>query len=187
MAILFKFIIGILLVQSVTVVLVILTPEKLEGIAILRLLIPLFVIGIAIAFWFASIAQTYRKDQLAKVKANFAQQREKILVNAERSKARVMKDAQKEVAKESRSVHAKANFKVGASFAAAIGVGGLLLLTQFLTIGLLLVTSSGGALAGYLYKTRQQSKKNLASPKENSPKLIKTVSATVLKKLKKPE
>lgn len=184
MVILFKFIIGILVVQLVTVVLVMLMPSELEGIAILRLIIPLFVIGIAVALWFASLAQYHRKDQLSRAKDSFAKQREKLIVNAERSKARVIKQAQKEVAKESRTVHAKANFKVGASFAAAIGVGGLLLLTQFLTIGLLLVTTSGGALAGYLYKGRRQRRESL-SHEQSEPKLINPRVSKLLKGFKK--
>jgi len=181
MLILFKFIVGILLVQLTTVALVMLMPEDLEGTGVLRLIIPLFFVGVAVALWFASMTQHYRQDQVSKAKEDFAKQREKLILKAERSKARVVKQAHKDVAKESRIVHAKANFKVGASFAAAIGVGGLLLLTQFLTIGLLLVSTSGGALAGYLYKARRQSRANLLD--SNAQPSTRLVNAAPTKRL----
>ena len=181
MLILFKFIVGILLVQLTTVALVMLMPDGLEGIGVLRLIIPLLVVGVAVALWFASMTQHYRQDQVSKAKEDFAKQREKLILNAERSKARVVKQAHKDVVKEARTAHAKANFKVGASFAAAIGVGGLLLLTQFLTIGLLLVSTSGGALAGYLYKARRQSRANLLD--SNAQPSTRLVNAAPTKRL----
>lgn len=161
-----KYLIGTLLVQITTVVLVLLAPPDLEGIGLLRLAIPIAFIGFVAAFWFSSQAEHLRKDHLSQAHAGFAKEREKIKVNAERAKTRVVKEAQKEVAKEARITHAKANFKVGAAFAAAIGAGALLLLTQFLTIGLLLLTSSGGAFAGYLYRGRKEARATLAA--ENS-------------------
>jgi len=153
-----KYLFGILLVQVVTVVLVLLAPPDLQGIGLLRLIIPLVFIGCVVAFWFSSMAHHLRKDELSQVNEKFAKERENIRVNAERAKARVMKQAQKEVAKEVRVTHAKANFKVGATFAGAIGFGALLLLTQFLTIGIILLTTSGGVLAGYLYRGRKESR-----------------------------
>ncbi len=165
-----KYLFGILLVQAVTVVLVLLAPPDLQGIGLLRLIIPLLFIGFAVAFWFSSLAHHLRKDELSQVNEKFAKEREHIRVNAERAKARVMKQAQKEVAKEARVTHAKANFKVGATFAGAIGFGALLLLTQFLTIGIVLMTTSGGALAGYLYRGRKMNR--VAIPTDKTAKLI---------------
>ncbi len=158
-----KYLIGIFLVQIATVVLVLLAPPALEGIGLLRLAIPIVFIGFVAAFWFSSQAEHLRKDHLSKAHAHFAKEREKIKVNAERAKTRVVKAAQKEVAREARITHARANFKVGATFAAAIGAGALLLLTQFLTIGLLLMAMSGGAFAGYLFRGRKEARTAIAS------------------------
>lgn len=174
-----KYLSGILLVQIVTVVLVLLAPDDLQGLGILRLIIPLLFVGFMAAFWFSSMAHHLRKDELAKAKLRFAREREELKVKAERAKTRVVKQAQKDIAKEARSTHAKANFKVGASFAGAIGFGSLLLLTQFLTVGIVLLATSGGALGGYLYRG-QRMKKALASS-ENQPKIISQKSATTTK------
>lgn len=181
-----KYLIGILLVQITTVVLVLLAPPSLEGIGLLRLAIPIVFIGFVAAFWFSSQAEHLRKDHLSKAHANFAREREEIKVNAERAKTRVVKAAQKEVAKEARITHAKANFKVGATFAAAIGAGALLLLTQFLTIGLLLMTTSGGAFAGYLYRGRKEARAAIASDhSDGTAKLVegKSLAKRILPKL----
>lgn len=158
-----KYLLGILLVQVATVTLVFLAPSDLQGLGLLRLIIPIAFIGFMAAFWFSSLAHHLRKDHLNKVQQEFAKEREHIRVNAERAKARVMKEAQKEVAKEARVTHAKANFKVGAAFSGVIGFGALLLLTQFLTLGILVLTTSGGALAGYLYRGKRETRKALAT------------------------
>jgi uncharacterized membrane protein YbhN (UPF0104 family) len=168
------------MVQLATVALVLLAPPNLQGISLLRLIVPLLVIGFVAAFWFSSLAHLLRKDELHKADKAFAKEREKIKVSAERAKTRVVKQAQKEVAKEARNTHAKANFKVGATFAAAIGVGALMLLTQFLTIGLLMMTTSGGALAGYLYRGRKQTRAALPSDNDSNAKLIEAKSITKL-------
>ena len=103
------------------------------------------VIGFLAAFWFASIAHHLRKDHLARVSEEFARERENLRVNAERSKARAMKQAQKHIAREAKATHAKANFKVGAAFSGIIAIGALLMLTQFLTVGIIALSTAAGA------------------------------------------
>ncbi|MEE9350937.1 MAG: hypothetical protein V3U78_01650 [Thiotrichaceae bacterium] len=180
----FKYLLGIILVQIATVVLVLLAPPDLEGIGLLRLIIPIAFIGFVAAFWFSSLAHHLRKDHLNQASAKFAKEREHIRVNAERAKARVMKDAQKEVAKEARVTHAKANFKVGATFAGAIGLGALLLLTQFLTIGIVLLTTSGGALAGYVLRGRKENKVALEADNASAKLIEVNPIKKILPKLK---
>ncbi|CAA6823661.1 MAG: Unknown protein [uncultured Thiotrichaceae bacterium] len=165
-----KYLLGILLVQIVTVVLVLLAPSDLQGLGVLRLIIPLLFVSFITAFWFSSLAQHLRKDELARVKDKFAREREDLRVKAERAKTRVVKQAQQDIAKEARSTHAKANFKVGATFAGAVGFGSLLLLTQFLTIGVVLLATSGGALGGYLYRGKKL--KNALVSSQDQPRII---------------
>lgn len=180
-----RYLLGIFLVQIATIALVLLAPTDLQGANLLSLIIPLLVIGFVAAFWFSSLAHLMRKDELHRADKAFAKEREKIKVNAERAKTRVVKQAQKEVASEARTTHARANFKVGATFAAAIGMGGLMLLTQFLTIGLLMMATSGGALAGYVYRGRKETR--LALPADASsitPRLVhatKSASKSIVK------
>ena len=150
-----RYLFGIVLVQAATVVLVLLAPSDLQGPGLLRVVVPALVISFIAAFWFSSLAHHLRKDHLARVKDEFARERENLRVNAERSKARVMKQAQKDIAREARATHAKANFKVGAAFASVVGVGALLMLTQFLAVGIVTLATAGGALGGYLYRGRR--------------------------------
>lgn len=175
-----KYLLGILLVQIVTVILVLWAPSDLQGIGLLRLIVPLLFVGFMAAFWFSSMAQHLRKDELAKAREQFAREREDLKVKAERAKTRVVKQAQQDIAKEARTTHARANFKVGATFAGAVGFGSLLLLTQFLTIGVILLATSGGALGGYLYRGKRF-KKALASSSDNQPKLITQEAASTAK------
>lgn len=150
-----KYLLGILLVQAATVIVVLLAPADLQGAGLLRVIIPVLVISFMAAFWFSSMAHHLRKDHLARVNEEFARERENLRVNAERSKARAMKQAQKDIVRETRVTHARANFKVGAAFAGVMGIGALLLLTQFLTVGIIALSTAGGALGGYFYRGRQ--------------------------------
>ena len=156
-----KYLVGIIMVQILTVALVRLSPGELEGAALLRLAIPLVFISLTVAFWFASLAEHYRKDDIAKIQSEFAKEREKLRVNAERAKTRVVKKAQQDIAQEAKTTHAKANFKVGAAFAGVMGVGALFVFAQLLTVGLLTITTAGGAMGGYYLRGRRAEKKAL--------------------------
>ena len=149
-----RFLLGILLVQIATVALVLLAPE-LEGIGWLRLFIPLIVIGFFAAFWFASMAKHKIKDEINVATAEHTQEKEKIQLNAERAKTRLVKKTQQQIARESKIAHSKANFKVGAAFAGTISFGALMLLTELLTLGLLTLSTAGGALGGYLWRAKK--------------------------------
>ena len=152
-----RFLLGIILVQIATVALVLLAPE-LHGFGWLRLFIPLLVIGFFAAFWFSSMAKHKTKDEVSAATEQHAREKEKIQLNAERAKTRLVKKTQEQIAKESRSAHNKANFKVGAAFAGTIGMGALMLLTELLTLGLLTISTAGGALGGYVWRSKKGSK-----------------------------
>ena len=175
---LFKFLLGIILVQIATVVLVVLSPDELQGEALVRLAIPLLFISLMVAFWFTSLAEHYRKDAIEKVKSNFAKERENLRVNAERAKTRVVKQAQQDIAKEAKTTHAKANFKVGAAFAGVLGVGALFVFAQLLTAGLLTMSAAGGAIGGYYWRGKKIAKKQLAESPPTNLKVIDSKSST---------
>ncbi len=162
-----RFLLGILLVQAATVALVLLAPE-LHGIAWLRLFIPLLVIGFFAAFWFASMAKHKIKDEVNVATAQHVREKEKIQLNAERAKTRLVKKTQQQIARESKNAHSKANFKVGAAFAGTIGFGALMLLTELITLGLLTMSTAGGALGGYLWRAKKGDKR-LARYDGNQP------------------
>ncbi|MCH9741484.1 MAG: hypothetical protein K0U38_11700 [Epsilonproteobacteria bacterium] len=172
---LLKFLLGIILVQLITVVLVMLSPSELDSTGVIRLSIPLFFIALMVAFWFASLSAHHRKDEVEKVKSSFAQEREKLKVNAERAKTRVVKQAQKDIAKEAKVTHAKANFKVGAAFAGVLGVGALFVFAQMMTAGLLTIAAAGGAMGGYYWRGKRVTNSNQLL--ENSSKNIKVIES----------
>ena len=153
----FKFLPGLILLQVITSGLVILVFKWLEDIEIIITLASFaLIVAILIAFWFAAIARDMRKGQLSRMKALHARDREKILLNAERAKAHIAAESYQRISKETRRIHSKANFKVGAAFTVAAATGGLMLLTQFMTVGLMLMVGSGSGLAGYLMRIRQE-------------------------------
>ncbi len=152
---LLKFLFGIIIAQVATYLLILLAPVELNMTGFLRLAIPLLIIALVVAFWFSSIAGHHSKDAIGKVKDEFANERDKIRLNAQRAKERVIKEAHKNIAKETQKAHAKANFKVGAAFAAALGVGALFIFAQMVTAGLLAITATGGVMGGYYWRGRR--------------------------------
>lgn len=151
-----KFLLGIVLVQFVTAVLIYISPINLEDSAsLVRLVLPLFFVALMVAFWFSSLSAHLKKDSEHKMKDSFAKEREALKVKAERAKTKVVKEAQKDIAREAKVTHAKANFKVGASFAGVLGVGALFMFAQLVTAGLLTMTAAGGAIGGYYWRGKR--------------------------------
>lgn len=125
--------------------------------------------SILFSIWLKSLAELHSKDQVARHKDAFAREREEIRVKAEKEKLKVVKDTQKQFTKDTNRANAKANFKVGAAVAGAVGVGALLIVSQMVTLGLLALTTAGGGLAGYLVRSRQE-KKMLGPPDSHNTK-----------------
>lgn len=155
-----KFLGGILVVQIVTIgLLFAVTRTGIEDTQ-LRLTIALLEILFCIlaGFWFSSMARHRHRDELDSIKEQHAREREELRVHAERQKARVVNKSQKQLLKETRRAHAAANFKVTMSFAGALTFGAIMLYSQFVTFGLLILTSAGGGLAGYLARGKMMEK-----------------------------
>ncbi len=151
-----KFIPGILLLQVITIALVLIAPADLENWGWLRLAIPVLIAGFLTAFWFGSIAAHQRKNEISRLNEDHAKERETIRVNAERAKTKLVKQAQRKTLQEVRRSSRRANIKIGLAFAGAAGLGGVLILTQFMSLGLLTLTTAGGALGGYILRIRQE-------------------------------
>lgn len=162
-----KFIPGILLLQVITIALVLMAPADLEKWGWLRLAVPVLIAGFLTAFWFGSVAAHQREDKISRLKELHAKERETIRVNAERAKTKLIKQSQHKTMQEVRRSSTRANIKVGLAFAGAAALGGLLILTQFMSLGLLTLAAVGGALGGYTLRFRQE-KAKLHSPR-NGP------------------
>jgi hypothetical protein len=150
-----KYLPGILIVQAATAALVFASLKTADTELLLAIAALAVIINLVTGFWFASIAGHARKDAIAKVREEYAKERESLKLDAERQKSRVMKESQEQITRQTNRAHARANFKVGAAFAGIMGAGVLMIFTQFLSLGLLTIATGGGALAGYLARLKQ--------------------------------
>ena len=160
-----KFLPGIVLVQIVTVGLVLIFPVDPVQSAIwswLRLAAPVLVVGLLTACWFGAVAAHLRKDAISRLQEDHAREREAIRMQAERARARVLQQAHQETLQAVQRTSTRATLKVGAAFAGLAALGGALLLTQFMTLGLLTLTGAGGAMGGYLLRLRQEKNRSSA-------------------------
>jgi len=150
-----KYLIGVLFVQGVTVLLVVTAYRTdLERTGLLLLLLNL-AIGALIAFWFTSMAAGARRQALSQAQVGFAREREKIRVRAEREKAKEVKSSRQWVSQERRGAAQGGNLKTGLVLGGAAGLGMVMVLMQFATLGLLALTTAGGAALGYGLRARQ--------------------------------
>ena len=146
-----RFLAGILIVQVASVALVLVAGIDAGDLgAWLPILLALGIIGLVAAFWFATVAAQLHRDEVERMRADFAREREDLRVKAEREKTRLVRKSNKTVASETRRAESRANRKVAVTVGAASAVGLLMMLTSFMTLGLLVLTGAGSALCGYL-------------------------------------
>jgi len=162
-----RFLAGTLLVQAASVALVIVAgAEARDWETWLPIAVALGVIGLIAAFWFTTVATNLRRDKLDRQRADFARERENLRVKAEREKTRLVRKGQKDIASETRRAESRANRKVALAMAAAGAVGVLMMMSSFITLGLLLLTGTGSALGGYLAGRRWPPKRLVDSDSE---------------------
>lgn len=154
----FRYLPGILILQVATVALVLAAGRTSDRELWIVIGCIALLISLVTAFWFASIASHGRKDAVTRARDEFYREREKLRVNAERQKNRLIEKSHAQITRETNRAHARASFKVGGAFVGVIAAGSLMVFTQFVTLGLLLLATGGGALAGYLARARQESR-----------------------------
>jgi len=147
---------GILIIQVATAALLLAAARTSDQELWIAMGCLALVVTVVTAFWFDSIAGHLRKDAVIQAKDDFSREREKLRVNAERAKTRLIKKSHEQINKETNRAHARANFKVGGAFVGVIAAGTLMVFTQFMTLGLLMLATGGGALAGYLARLKQE-------------------------------
>lgn len=150
---------GILLAQIVSALMLWLNRNQINDTnGWLLVLLPSIAVALAICFWFGSMSRRLSSSIVEKAKQEHLREREELRVKAEQAKAKVQRDAHKSIARESRRTHSKANFKVGAALTGAVAFGVLMMFTQLASLGLILLSGAGGALAGYMGRMKQQNK-----------------------------
>ena len=81
-------------------------------------------------------------EERSKLQEQHARERERILLDAERAKASIATESYRPMELEIRKAHARANFKVGAAFAVANAVGGVMIFSQLITVGMMVLIAS---------------------------------------------
>jgi len=200
----FKFLPGILFLQLMTAGLMLMAVNSIHDFQMLIVLLFVALLcALLVAFWFASMArQMYNEESAAireqhaqdrelllkkaaqetvtviqeksQMQDRYARERERLLLDAEREKAKLVAESYKKIEKESRKAHSKANFKVGAAFALAAGAGGIMIFSQLVTIGAMVLVASGSGLSGYLLRSRQERRSKLKYITDNEVKMIES-------------
>ena len=146
--------------------------ERLSGDAaglqavLLGVLLPAAVVTIVTALWFANLARHVAERRHSALVERHAREREALKVSAVLERERVKGDAARErdealetlrrqARRDERRAGRAASLKVGGAWMAATAIGVVFLFTELLTLGLMTITSAGGALGGYLLRWRQ--------------------------------
>ena len=107
------------------------------------------------AFWFTAITSHANQRSFTKASEKFNRQRDYLRRQAEKEKTREIRNSHEQILRETRRVQNRSILKTGLALAGVAGLGVLLLFTQFMTLGLLAVSATGGAILGYGFRARQ--------------------------------
>jgi len=153
----FRFLPGILVVEAATVGVVMAARGASGEAEWVPLGLLALIITLLIAVWFGSIADHVKKDAVADARNSFARERENLLVAAETDKRATLEETHQRLVREVSQAHRRANIKLGFGLFALLSIGAVLLAIELVTVGLLTFAVAGGAVAGYLVRSRQES------------------------------
>ena len=144
----FKFLIGILLLQLATALLTytaLMTDLQQTAYLFGALAATL---GLLVALWFDSVIGSVKEQAVARQQKRHAREREKIRAQAEKEKLKLAKQRQRS--------SGGATLKTGLAVGGTVGVGVALMFAQLMTLGLLTISAAGGAALGYGIRSRQE-------------------------------
>ena len=151
-----KFLVGVFLLQGTTALLVISARDAglyKSGWLVVALGM---LIGVIAALWFSAITSHANAHSFVRASEKFNRQRDYLRRKAEKEKVKEIKDGHRQLLRESKRVQQRSTLRLGSAMAAGIAaLGVLLLFTQFMTLGLLAVSATGGAVLGYGIRARQ--------------------------------
>lgn len=157
-----KMVVGVLLLQVVTVLLVVAAMRSNLNETVALFVLVGGLVGFLAALWFASIYSGGHRLAVSQAREGFSREREKLRVKSEKEKARLMVNGEKRAAKPSRRSAGGGGgsgfgLKGNTAMIAAVGVGGVLIFSQFVTLGLAALAAVGGSMAGYKLRSFQES------------------------------
>lgn len=153
-----KFLVGVFLLQGATALLLMTAQDADLGksgwlVGSLGVLI-----GVIAALWFSAIASHASQQSVARASKKFNRQSERLRRQVEKEKTREIRNTRQLLLRENKRLQNRSTLKLGAAITGIAGLGVLLLFTQFMTLGLLAVSATGGALLGYGVRARQYPK-----------------------------
>lgn len=173
----FRYLPGILLVQVVTLALYWVNQGASIENLLLRAGLPALIIACVTALWLSTLGRMEAERRNAELRESHAGEREQLNREIERTRSEVLQQASadkaqiqarahaererlvrkthKELMQRERSISRNANIKVGLAFMGVTGLGVLMLITELMTLGLLTITTAGGAMGGYVFRWRQ--------------------------------
>jgi len=83
-----------------------------------------------------------------------------------------VEQTQKEIKKETRRVNTKANVKVGLSLMGVAVAGVVMIITELITMGMMTLTTAGGALGGYLFRGKSARREASESTDPQIPRVV---------------
>ncbi len=167
-----KYLLAVTLVQGMTVLLIFAWWHTGSNDVALTLAALGLAAGFFAALWLASLAQGDRREALHRAEADLIRERERNRYRTERERSKAAENTHRQIQRETRKIKNRSTVRLGAAVAGIAGLGMLLLLTQFLSLGVLLISSSGGALAGYLLRMRQEFRRVGADTAQALPRPI---------------
>lgn len=202
----FRYLPGIVLVQLVTLALFWVNQGASLENMLLRVALPALVVSGVTALWLSMIGRMEAERRNADLREAHASEREKLNREVERARSdvlqqasadraqlmerahaereRLVKSTHKQLMQQERSASRRANIKVGLAFMGVTAMGVMFLITELLTLGLLTITTAGGAMGGYLFRWRQSrqmmerlSDGSVVSKSAKAPSLPSTQSA----------
>ncbi|MEE9333688.1 MAG: hypothetical protein V3U65_06320 [Granulosicoccaceae bacterium] len=175
----YRYLPGLLLLQLLTAVLIWLGRDTDPQQLLWQAGVPLLAVSFVTALWFGSIGKADAERSMAKLHVKHAKEREKIQLSAEKEKARVVDKTHKEIRKQERRVGRRANLKVSLAFAGAALAGGVFLIVEFFTLGLLTLSTSLGGLGGYLLRVGQvRQSQSRGDPELAEPTVVQSDGAS---------
>ena len=150
-----RFFTGLVIAQLTAVAVITLYPgSSMETVLVLAFSVTL--LALVMSLWFGTVSRQLGDQRIASLKQSFAAEREKMNLTAERAKKKLVKKTARQIEAHERRTKTKANVKVATAIALAGGFGLLMMFMQLTTLGLLTMTSVGGAVGGYLARAKRE-------------------------------
>jgi len=186
---LFRFLIGILLLQGATALLTYTAlMTDLDQTVWLFAALAAF-LGLLVALWFDSVISTVREQAMARQHKRHTREREKLKVQAERERAKLTAQKNKAMG--------GAKLRTGLAVGGVVGLGVTMMFAQLMTLGLLTIATGGGAALGYGVRARQEKRirardaayaeRLIVDQSSDLPRLEDTPAAAKTRRSKEPD